>query len=338
MKKHVKLELLQDSIKDYLSEDAVWAGVFEHYAVLAIADGAPQRLRPITSMQPMLDKYSESFGQTVTASGIASRLFCQTASTLAAKPLPLADMVIHANQHLAKELISIYGSLSAQAILQKEPKLEILAEDERYIRMVLPASTYTLARINWQQQTLEIAHGADSALIAIYKDGTAKQLTPDQMAQHDNKVKRSRLKNPEGLAKHPFFKTLHNCRATEINQLNGLYHNYQDAKGNSNERVGVSVLNGLPQVTHYMYQAVEDTKNIKAALLLTDGVFLPAEKLERNPSFEQERVQQMCDHIMQFGLESYFAFLRNEEKRIRNSGINPHQGHDDATAVLLSLS
>ncbi len=87
-----------------------------------------------------------------------------------------------------------------------------------------------------------------------------------------------------------------------------------------------------------MYQAVEDIKHIKVILLLTDGVFLPVEKLEQTPSFEEERVQQMFDYIMQFGLESYFAFLRNEEKRIRNSNINPHQGHDDATAVLLSLS
>ncbi len=205
MKKHLKLELLQDSIKDYLSEDAVWAGVFEYDAVLAIADGAPQRLRPIMSMKPMLDKYSAIFGKNVTPSGIASRLFCQIVSTLSVEGLPLADMVIQANQHLAQELVSIYGELSAQAILQKEPELTILAEDERYIRLVLPASTYTLARINWQQQTLEIAHGADSALIAIYHDGTAKQLTPDQMAQHDNKVKRSRLKNPSEPAKHPFF-------------------------------------------------------------------------------------------------------------------------------------
>lgn len=329
-KRSAKLSFMQDTSDNHLTEDALWAGVFETYTILAIADGAPQRIRPIKSMQPMLSKYAKAFGDHVTPSGVASRLFCQTTATLASKSISLAEIVNQANQKLAQELISIYGDLSCEAVLKQEPHLSILSQDERYLRMILPATTYTVARVNWPLGTLEIAHGADSALIAIYKDGSAKQLTPDQMVQHDKKVKEVLLNIPEAKAEHPFFQIQHNSRAREINQFNGLYHNYLDAKGNIDKEVGVSVINGLPQLMDYMFEVNVPIDNLKALLLITDGVFLPSEG--------ETSIQKMCDYVMQYGLEAYIAFLRSEEKRIRDVGINPFQGHDDASAILLSFS
>jgi hypothetical protein len=253
----------------------------------------------------------------------------------------LADMVLAANARLAHELTLIYGALSAEAVLKQEAHLTILAEDERYIRLMLPASTYTVARINWQHDTLEVAHGADSALIALYSDGRVEQLTPDQMVQHDDSFKRLYVEQYDTPAQHPFFRELGDNLGREVNRINGLYHNYVSADGQLDAQVGVSVLNGLPQIADYMYTASYDLGDIQAIMLVTDGMFWPkppADWLQATDNDAAARqLQQMGQRSHDVGLAAYIHALRAEEQRLRDSGENPYQWHDDATGLFCRL-
>jgi serine/threonine protein phosphatase PrpC len=335
---HTTLQRVQDTGGDHLTEDALWAGVFEHHAVLAIADGAPQRLRPIVSMQPLTNTYRARYGQGVTPSGVASRLLCSTVAELASTAHTPAEMVIAANERLAADLRAIYGDISTAALLQAEPHLTVLSEDARYIRLVLPAATYTVARIDWEKQQLEVAHGADSALIAFQQDDTAVRITPDQMVQHDDKAKSLYLTDPDAKAEHPFFQALGDSRAREINRLNGLYHNFVSPDGQTDPAVGVSVINGLPNVADYMFQTCLPLDQYKAVLLVSDGMFLPSQAPEDglepiNTSTTQ--LQLMGDLVLSQGLKGYVEHLRREETRVMNTP-GALAWHDDASGLFFA--
>ncbi len=329
------LQTLQDAGSDHLTEDALFTAVFEHHVVMLVADGAPLRLRPIRSMQPLLDQFAPLYGEGITPAGITSRLTRATvAQRVAEDPTyPLADTIIASNQRLADLLSGHYGDLSAQTLLSHEPHLTILAEDPRYRRLMLPACTYTLARVDLQHNVLEVAHGADSALFFFMTDGHVKQITPDQMKPHDDAFKRLWLETGSEPAQHPFFRALGDNRALELNRMNGLYHNYISRDGTPDPSVGVSVINSLPEIAHYMFTARLPLDDVEAVLLTTDGMFWP--EPPQAPIDPEESLVRMRSLIERDGLAGYLQALRAEENRLRESGINPYQGHDDATAVLM---
>lgn len=335
---HVTLQTIQSTGGHHLTEDAGWGGVYENQAILVAADGAPLRFRPMNSLQPLLDKYAARYGAGITPSGVAARLIRDTVAEQSGRypAVPLADMLIRANQRLTDELVAIYGELTAEAVAEQEPALTILREDARYLRLALPVATYAAMRVNWQTQTLEVAQGADAAVFAIYTDGTVKQLTPDQMAQHDTAAKELWLNQPDAPAEHPFFRALGDNRGMEVNRINGLYHNYVGPNGEIDEAVGVSVVDGLPEIIDYMFTLETTLDDVQALLVTSDGMFWPAPPDETEAQASQ-RVQQMGERIMRDGLDGYVAALRAEETRLRETGINPYQFHDDATGLLLRL-
>jgi hypothetical protein len=331
------LQLTQSNGGDHLTEDACFGAVYEHHAVLAVADGAPVRLRPINSLRALTAKFAPYYGAEVTPSGVASRLVRDTVAKHApdTRFMPLAEIIAEANARLADELAAIYGDLSAEAVMQHEPVLTILAEDPRALRLTLPVCTYTAVRVDFAAQQLEVAHGADSALLLLKRDGTVQQITPDQMAQHDNAFKAALTTIPDEPAQHPFFRALGFNRAVELDRLNGLYHNYIAADGTLDPAVGVSVVNGLPQMRDYMFTATLPLTDVQALLVVSDGVFWPAAP-DKNLS-ENERLNLMGQLILERGLIGYMDALRAEERRLFESGLVPYLSHDDASIVMLRM-
>lgn len=335
--KSFHIETIQDAGSDHLTEDALFVGVFEHQIVMVVADGAPQRLRPVNSMRPMLDHFAPRYGADITPSGIAARLTRDTvAEAVTRDPMyPLADAIFAANRHLAEALTAVYGELSARAVLHHEPEFTILAEDERYLRLMLPACTYTAVRVDCQSGAVEVVHGADSALLLFMTDGSIEQVTPDQMKQHDDAFKQLWIKNRDEPAHHPFFRSRGDNRALELNRVNGLFHNYVGPDGTPDPAVGVSVVNGLPEIRHYMFTARRSLADVCAVMVMSDGLFWPEPPLE--PADPGARLSMMRATIDSEGLSGYLRALRAEETRLRVSSINPYQVHDDATAALLRL-
>jgi hypothetical protein len=330
------IQTVQDTGSDHLTEDAFYAGAFEHHAVMLVADGAPLRLRPVNSLRPLLDKFASRYGEDITPSGIASRLTRDVAAqALTVEPaLPLADAVLTANRHLAAELEAIYGDLSAETLLKHEPGFTILAEDARYRRLMLPVCTYTVVRVDFRAENFEVVHGADSALFVFRSDGSVEQITPDQMRQHDDAFKRLWMNGGNAPSDHPFFAALGDSQALALNRMNGLYHNYVDAAGLPDPTVGVSVVNGLPEIADYMFKATGPLAGIDALLVTSDGMFWPALP-DETADDEARRLLAMRQRIERDGLQGYISALRAEETRLIESGIN--YGHDDATAILLTL-
>lgn len=332
----VHIQTIQSAGGDHLTEDASYAGLYEHQVVMVVADGAPQRLQPVASMQPLLARFAPRFGAEVTPSGIASRLVCATvAECLAREPsFPLGEAIRQANQRLGDALRDIYGDLEAETLLRHEPAFTILAEDARYRRLLLPACTYTAVRINLSEQTFEVAHGADSALFVFWEDGSVEQVTPDQMRPHDDAFRQLWLETGDQPAEHPFFRALGDNAARELNRRNGLFHNYVDAQGQPDPAVGVSVVNGLPEIEHYMFQVRRPLAGARALLVTSDGVFWPAPP-DETAEATHNRLHTMRQRIEQDGLAGYIAALRAEEQRLMASGV-PYT-HDDATAVFTQL-
>ena len=332
------LHIVQSTGGDHLTEDAAWGCLYEQSATLVTADGAAVRLHPVKSLQQLQDKYAPQYSPEVTPSGVVSRLIRDTVAELSSvfPPLSPQEMMIRANQRLANELAMIYGELSAAAITKREPHLTLLNEDERYIRLALPVATYAVARANWEDQTLDVVQGADAAVFILYRDGRFAQVTPDQMAQHDAAAKDILANQTDAPAQHPFFQQLGDTRSMEVNRRNGLYHNYVNPEGEIDPAVGVSVVNGLPQMADYMFQTQVSLADIQAVLVTSDGMFWPSAPDETAEAAEQ-RVQQMGERIIRDGLDGYLVALRAQETHLKESGINPHQKHDDATGVLLRL-
>ncbi|MFQ3648543.1 MAG: hypothetical protein SNJ54_13900 [Anaerolineae bacterium] len=323
------LHIVQSTGGDHLTEDACFGTMFEHHAVLLVADGAPVRLRPVASLNALTAKFADRYGAEVTPSGVASRLVRDTVARHAPDiPFtPLTEIIAEANTRLAEELRAIYGDLSAEAVLRKEPALTILAEEPRALRLMLPVCTYTAVRVDFARQQVEVAHGADSALLLLRCDGTLQQITPDQMKQHDDAFKAALKTIPDEPAQHPFFKVLGVNRAVELDRMNGLYHNYVAPDGALDPTVGVSVVNGLPQMRDYMFNAVVPLAGVQAVLVVSDGVFWPS----ADDVSDIERLNMMGRMISEQGLVGYMEALRAEERRQQLS-------HDDATLVMLHLS
>lgn len=333
------LQILQSTGGDHLTEDACFGAIYEHHAVLAVADGAPVRLQPVPSLRPLIAKFAPLYGAEITPSGIASRLVRDTIARHAPDTVftPLAQIITEANERLATELRAIYDELSAEAVLRHEPTITILAEDPRYLRLLLPVCTYTAVRVDFARNQLEVAHGADSALLVFMCDGSVQQITPDQMAPHDDAFKRLWLSAPIEPAQHPFFRALGDNRGRELNRMNGLYHNYVAANGATDAAVGVSVVNGLEQMRAYMFTQVLPLTDVEALLVVSDGVFLPL-ALDSDDARRAARLNEMGQIIRARGLAGYLDALRVEERRLRETGINPYQTHDDASLVMLTVS
>ncbi|XWX02459.1 hypothetical protein VZO05_08065 [Aggregatilineales bacterium SYSU G02658] len=325
------LQIVQSAGSGHLTEDACFGALFEHHAMIAVADGAPVRLRPVASLRALTDKFAAQYGADVTPSGVASRLVRDTVARHAPETAftPLSDIMVEANARLAAELCAIYGELSAEAVLTHEPSLTLLAEEPRALRLMLPVCTYTAVRVDFAREQIEVAHGADSALLLLMADGSLQQITPDQMAQHDEAFKAVYAAAPDEPAQHPFFRALGLNRASEIDRLNGLYHNYVAPDGALDPTVGVSVVDGLPQMRDYMFTAIRPLTDVQAVLVVSDGVFWPSKagvKLS-----EAERLGLMAQMISERGLVGYIDALRAEESCL---GLS----HDDATAVMLRLA
>jgi hypothetical protein len=332
---HFTAVIAQSTGGDHLTEDACFAGVYEHHAVIMAADGAPVRLHPVNSLNALTARFADAYSADVTPSGVAARLVRDTVARRAhiTPCVPPSALVEEANTALAETLCAIYGALDAQAVMEHEPTLTLLAEEPRAVRLALPACTYTIACVDRARSVVEFAHGADSALLAFMRGGEVRRLTPDQMRQHDDAAKRVWLSNPDQPAEHAFFRARGVNRGREIDLLNGLYHNYIDAHGQPNPAVGVSVVDGLPEMHTYMVTGTEPLADIEALLVVTDGMFLPVPPDAPDP--DHARLHEMRALIEAHGLAGYIEALRAEEVRVR--AANPLYRHDDASGVLLRL-
>ncbi|MEO1439866.1 MAG: hypothetical protein AAFV33_05640 [Chloroflexota bacterium] len=325
------LEIVHDSKPDHLTEDTYLALTDEGSVILAVADGAPQRVKTSGSMRPLLDRYSAD----MTPGGYAARFTRDRLRELFTEQpdRDLTSAVLAVNTELGEDLKAIYGGeLTTDTVLAAEPDLPFLAEDPRFIRLVLPVCCITVARVDVQNQQLEVAHGADTALFFFHDDGRVEQVTPDQMEQHDHRALSvaQRLFHESGETDYNAWRAPV-ARAADIR--NGIYHNFENPDGTPDASVGVGVMNGLPQLEHYLFTATRSLEGVAGILLASDGIYW-ASPLETAQETLTERLLLMRQKIEAHGLSHYVAEKRDYDQQTFPASQYPVIGrNDDITGI-----
>jgi hypothetical protein len=308
------IQVAKDTIPNHLSEDTYFIHTTETQVVMMVGDGAPQRVKTTGSMRPLLDRYSPD----MTPGGYAARYGRdRLQELLIADPYcDLKSAILQLNAEIGRDLAAIYGALTTEAVLEHEPMLDLLREDPRYVRLILPAACITAARVDLVQRTVEVAHGADTALIVLYEDGRVVQATPDQMGQHDARfLKRLQELVREGMKVEDY----PTSEAKHMDVINGVFHNYADENGGADHSVGVGVLNGLPELEHYLFTDTISLDGVRGLLLVSDGVYW-ASPLSEAEATHQQRLELMAEKIAANRIHGYVR-----EKRLYDAQDFPHE-------------
>ena len=299
---------------------------------LFVADGASQRLTT-TQTAALYDR----FGDHTTGGRFAAMMMHEVFEGFHHNDLP-ADRLIEANKGIAAVLSGVYGDLSAEAFLHLEPQLApYLDDDPRLFRLALPVCVVTAVEIDLSQHQLTYAHAGDTALFLFHRDGRVTSPTGDQMGNHDAEaLGLARQIQIEQGAAH-LADVLDDPRVIDRNKRNGLYHNYIDEHGQTDRRVGVGVLNGLPQLEAYIQQGVLDLSDVSGLLVCSDGFPWPA-PLEESDDEKAARFRLMRDIIERDGLRGYFEALRATEQADSTRDRYPRfKIHDDSTGIYVEF-
>ena len=326
------IQVVKDTLPNHLSEDTYFIHTSEKQVVMMLGDGAPQRVKTTHSMRPLLDRY----GPDMTPGGYAARYGRDRLHELLSQDQDtnLRAAILKLNAEIGVELTTIYGALTTDAVLQHEPTLDLLREDPRYIRLILPAACITAVRVHLHGDRLDYAHGADTALIIHYEDGHTEQITPDQMGQHDERfLKKLQQLVRDGMNPEDYPTSL----ANHIDVINGIYHNYVDKNGNVDPTLGVGVLNGLPEMEHYLVTGSHALEGVRALLLVSDGAHW-AVPLDNAKDTYDQRLAFMRARIEAVGLHGYVREKRAYDTQDFPMEQFPVVGrYDDITAIYMQL-
>ena len=311
-----------------LNEDACYLQAAADHALAVVADGAAQRL-PTTRTAAL-------FGAHQGGARYAAYLTCAVAGDFQHEHP--ANILLAANQTLHDRLGEVYGEISAAALVEHEPELaEAFTDDERLVRLALPACVATAVRLDLPNQSLTFAHAGDTALLLFYTDGRVQEVTHDQAGEHDNRALYvARTLHIESDLPH-FADALPHDSVQAANRKNGLYHNYVDAYGATNPDLGIGVINGLPQLADYLQHGDLGLDGVAALLVCSDGFLWPS-RWGESVTEKAERYQHMRGLIEQGGLKEYVGALREIEAQDSSRDLYPRfKVHDDATAVYVEL-
>lgn len=321
-------------VKGRVNEDACYFVTNTDESLAVVIDGASQRIK-----LPQLDTLIDAAGLPANATA-AAFVATQTRNFIAGNThLPPEELIIGANDHLRARLETVINPLSAAAIAALLPEYaDMLWDDPRLLRLMLPACVVTVARINHAENTLDFAHIGDTALIAFYESGEVEQVTADQMDRHDRDALKLALNvQAEAGAAH-LSDVLDHPRVATKNEGNGIYHNYVDDNGATDQRLGVGVIDGLPEISAYIQTGQLSLDGVESLLLCSDGFPLPA-PLDESDTQRTQRLKDMHRHISQHGLRDYVDHLRQVEADDWHRDAFPRfKVHDDATGLLLRLT
>lgn len=312
-----------------LNEDACCFHFEADRALAVVADGAGQRL-PTTRTDAL-------FGEHLGGARYASYLTCAVAGELRYEHP--ADILLAANQTLYERVREVYGEMSAAAFSQVEPELaEAFKDDERLLRLALPACVATAVRIDLYAQALDFAHAGDTTLLVFYANGDIREPTVDQAGDHDNRALYvARTLQAEQNLPH-FEDALPHESVQAANRKNGIYHNYVDSSGVTNLDLGIGVINGLPELADYLQIERLSLEGVAGLLVCSDGFLWPA-RWGESETEKAERYQHMRHQIEQAGLSAYVQALRAIETEDSTRDLYPRfKIHDDATAIYMELS
>lgn len=248
-----------------------------------------------TSLVPFNGKNGETGGY------LASLLIAEAFNAMGNEDMnrPLSISLIEANRRLRAEMKS-YG-------------IDPLIKEELW------GAAAVVIRIC--EHGIEYAQAGDCMLAAVYTDGTVRVVTRDQVAHLDRESHRLWA---EGIAK--------GLRSKEDLWS---YVRPQIVSGRrlTNTAEGYAVVNGDPALADYLEHGVINRINLKALLLMSDGLYIP--KPAGKPLFDAVEV---TEKVMEMGLTSFVDWVIRLEESDRDCIRYPRaKTSDDKTAIWIEF-
>jgi len=168
---------------------------------------------------------------------------------------------------------------------------------------------------------IEYAQAGDCMLTAVYRDGTIRVVTHDQIAHLDRVTHRLWAEGIEG----------------GLTSRDALWNHVKPqiiaGRQSANTPEGYAVLNGEPEAVDYLEYGRLNRINLKALLLMTDGLYVPKRADER--AFDPVETTEL---VARLGLDSYLERLIRLEECDPNCRLYPRvKMSDDKTAIWIEL-
>jgi serine/threonine protein phosphatase PrpC len=264
--------------------------IHEELQIYGVVDGA-------TSLVPFTGPRGETGGY------YASRIIVNALDRILCIPgqdeVPLAQALLEANRELRAEML--------RHNINVERKEELWGACAVVIRL--------------SETGVEYVQTGDCMLAAIYRDGTIRVVTRDQVAHLDQETYRLWA---EGVAEG-------------IKSREQLWHLVKpqivSGRQSANTPSGYAVLNGEPEVADHLEYGRINRINLKALLLMTDGLYVPKRAFET--PFDPVEATSL---VMKMGLREYVDWVIQTEENDPDCLEYPRvKKSDDKSAVWIEL-
>lgn len=302
--------------------------------VAAVIDGAGTRL-PFQKLLNVIESQSPN----LTPSAFASH-FLKTYLMNIFRQEPdssLRNALIQANRAFYQEIQTQVNGFEFSQLVTEMPLP--WRKDPRSIRMILPACTVTLVRLNIIQGTLEFANLGDSSLIEIRNNNSTIRHTKDQMRRFDGIAFKKIVDFQRQRGFHQFRDAVSTSGGRHFIIESGFHLNYVDEQGTTNTDLGCGVVNGLEEMAAYIETGcVElDTEQTQGIALLTDGMEL-LKPLEDDAELEEQRITSTGYHIQHGGLQELYNKIGIMVQKDPTFNIYPRtKMQDDATGIYIQF-
>ena len=300
--------------------------------IAAVIDGAGARLA-----LPPLQKALAQYHQGISAAAFAS----QTVQSSLLKQftdqpnLALDAALLKANETLQTKVAGYIGRFSPEHILMLAGQPS--TSDPRRIRLVLPACVITLIRLNKTTGQLEFAHAGDTSLLEIKRNGEVVRHTSDQMGAYDTAALRLAVELWKERKLPHLSDAINLPDVRQLNNKNGLRHNFADENGQTQPGHGCGVIDGLPELVDYIETGTlqVDLQQTEGFCLLSDGMELLA-PLEESPVQTVARLNKTGQILKTGGVGGLFETIQHMAQSDPYFDQYPRMKFiDDATGIYL---
>ena len=303
--------------------------------IAAVIDGAGARLS-----LPPLQRALVQYHQGISAAAFASQTVQSSLlKQLVDQPdLALDVALLKANETLQTKVAGYIGSFSPEHILNLAG--QPATSDPRRIRLALPACVVTLIRLNKTTGQLEFAHAGDTSLLEIKRSGEVIRHTVDQMGAYDAEAFKLAVDLQKTCNLPHLADAIKLPDVQQLNNENGLRHNYVDENGQTQPGHGCGVIDGLPELVNYIETGTlqVDLQQTEGFCLLSDGMELLA-PLDESSAQTEARLQKTGQILKASGVSGLFKAI--QQMALSDPHFNQYprmKFMDDATGVYLRFN
>ena len=189
----------------------------------------------------------------------------------------------------------------------------------------LPASTATIARVDLEEQRIEVANVGDSFLAVVLRNGETALVTRNDNERFDRQMRELMLSIAASRGITP-------REAMQTPEMKQALVEMYDYRNNRPDGAGCGVLNGDPRVAPYIHVAELPLDGVGALLVATDGFVPPGLSIDA----AQDRAR-LCDAVESASLAGVLRWKRAVEDADPDWHQARYKHSDDATGVYLKL-